>query len=366
MTTEAKKRFLINAAFFTLIAVLFYFVMKYLLVWLLPFVIGFACALLLQKPVAFLQQKTRLPRGFWAVVLVVLLLGLLFGGVGYLAYRLYNELLAVVGNMADELPALQQALGEWNARLSGWLNDLPPRVSEALESAPAKLAETGVAFLSGLLTDAAKAVLVNTPSMLLTTLISIIACCFMTIDYNRITGFVLRQFAPANQQLLLKSKRMFTENILKMLRGYLLIMGITFLELFVGFLLIGIPYTGALALIVAVVDILPVLGTGTVLIPWGVISLAMGNTARGLELLLLYVVIAVLRNILEPKIIGTQMGLSPIVTLVAMYVGLRLFGFMGLWGLPLVVIVLVKLQEAGMVHIWKNADPPADPPSVAG
>lgn len=356
MNVEAKKKFMINTAFIALIAVLFYFALKYLMIWLLPFVIGFICALVLQKPVAFLSDKTKVPRGIWALLLVVIILTVIFGGVAFLGYRLYDQLLLLVSKLTDSLPAIQSSFGSLSTRFSGWLDNLSPNIAEAIRSSPAKLIESIITFLSGFLTDAAKTVIVNVPSLLLTTLISIVACCFITIDYYKITNFILCQFSVRTQKVLLKSKRVFTENILKMLRGYIIILGITFVELFFGFLILKIPYTATIALIVAIVDILPVLGTGTVLIPWGIIDLLMGNTTLGVGLLLLYAIIAVIRNIIEPRIIGKQVGLAPVVTLMAMYLGLNLFGFVGLWGVPIIIIILVKLQESGMIRIWKEGN----------
>jgi predicted PurR-regulated permease PerM len=139
-----------------------------------------------------------------------------------------------------------------------------------------------------------------------------------------------------------------------MLKGYTIVILITFTELFIGFLILRIEYAAILALLIAVVDILPVLGTGVVLIPWALVDFAIGKPVIGVGILILYLVITLIRNVIEPKIIGEQVGLPPVVTLIAMYGGLKLFGFTGLWGLPVILIVLVNLQDAGMLRIWKD------------
>ncbi len=354
MTVDTKKRFIINTAFVVLILIMIYFVLKYLTVWLMPFLIGFVCALVLNKPVTFLSQKTKIPRGIWSLVLVAVLLSVLFGGLAFLGYRLYDQLLALVAKLTGMIPSLRESFSDLGSRFSGWLNNLPPQYAQTLRSSPGQLLESAITYVTGLLTNLATGVLVNVPSLILTTVISVVACCFITIDYTKIANFILCQFSLRTQKVLLKSKRVFTENILKMFRGYLLVMLVTFCELLIGFWIIKVPYAAALALLVAIVDIFPVLGTGTVLLPWGVISLLMGNTRTGLGVLLLYAVITVVRNVIEPKIIGDQVGLPAIVTLIAMYLGLRLFGVTGMFGLPLILIVVVKLQTAGMLHIWKD------------
>lgn len=151
----------------------------------------------------------------------------------------------------------------------------------------------------------------------------------------------------------MKSKRLFTENILKMLRGYLIIMCITFCELAVGLSVIKVDYAVAIALVIAVFDILPVLGTGGIMIPWVIIECIAGNWIRALSLFIVYAIITVIRNIIEPKIIGRQVGIPAIVTLLSMYLGLQLFGVLGMFAFPILIIIIMKLQENDLVHIWK-------------
>ena len=118
------------------------------------------------------------------------------------------------------------------------------------------------------------------------------------------------------------------------------------MELFVGLLLLRVPYAFLLALLIAVVDILPVLGTGTIVIPWGIITLILGNFPLGIGLLILYAIITVVRQSLEPRVVGHQIGLHPLITLISMFVGVSLFGFLGLFGLPIAVTVFVQIKRA--------------------
>ena len=358
MTIESKKRFITNTAFIAVVAVLFYFVLKYLAVWLLPFVIGFLCALVLQKPIAFLSKKTKIPRAIWSLVLVIAILSILLGGIFFLGYYLYDQANHLVKGLTDQLPTIQSTFGGLVHDLSGWLNNLnlPSGVTEAIAASPASLIEKAVGFLSDFVATLAKSAFVSVPSLILNTILSVVACCFITIDYYKITNFVLCQFPEETQKLLIKTKRVFMENIFKMLWGYTLILFITFLQLFFGFLIFGIDYAATIAVFVAILDILPVLGVGAVLIPWAIIDLCLGNTVDGIGLLILYLVVIVVRNIIEPKIIGNQVGLPAIVTLISMYLGLYLFGIAGLFVLPVIIIVIMKLQEAGMIHIWKTGN----------
>jgi len=113
--------------------------------------------------------------------------------------------------------------------------------------------------------------------------------------------------------------------------------------------LLGIDNAILIALIIAILDLLPVLGTGTVLIPWGIINIILGNYLIGVALIILYVVILIIRNIIEPKIISKQVGLHPLITLLCIFIGLKLFGFIGIIFLPLVTILVYNLYKEGEI-----------------
>ena len=157
---------------------------------------------------------------------------------------------------------------------------------------------------------------------------------------------------------------------MKYLRAYFFIIVITFSELYLGFLILDVEYAVGLALLIAVVDILPVLGTGTILIPWTLICFLKKDFYLGIGLAIMYLVIAVIRQIIEPRIVGRSIGLHPLVTLASMYVGLKLGGLLWLILLPVAVNVLKNLNEEGKIRLWKTeaAEKAADgvePPSAA-
>jgi predicted PurR-regulated permease PerM len=120
---------------------------------------------------------------------------------------------------------------------------------------------------------------------------------------------------------------------------------LTFTELSILFAIFGIQNAVLKASIIAVLDILPILGTGGIMIPWSVISFALGHTAMGIKLMVIYIIVTIIRNYVEPKIVGAQLGLHPIITLVSMFLGLRLFGFWGLFGLPVGISFLWKRHQ---------------------
>ena len=141
-----------------------------------------------------------------------------------------------------------------------------------------------------------------------------------------------------------------------MLKGYLTIMFITFIELAIGLTVLRVNNSVLLAVLISLIDILPVLGTGTVLIPWSLISLIMGDTFLGIGLIILYMIILIVRNIIEPKFIGKRIGLKPLVTLISMYLGLQLAGVVGMFIFPLAMAFLKNLHDTGVVKIWETEE----------
>ena len=129
------------------------------------------------------------------------------------------------------------------------------------------------------------------------------------------------------------------------IRSYVMIMMLTFTELSILFTLFGIEHAVLKAALIAVFDIMPILGTGGIVIPWAVVSLVLGYTELGIQLLIIYAIVTVIRNYMEPKIVGTQLGLHPIITLVTMFIGLRLFGFWAMFGLPVGISFLWKEKK---------------------
>jgi sporulation integral membrane protein YtvI len=188
------------------------------------------------------------------------------------------------------------------------------------------------------------------PSLILSLLTMIFTTIFMVSDYENISNFT-SQHIPLGIKKILKDIRFYlTNTLLVVIRSYALIMLLTFTELSILFAIFGIQNAFLKASIIAVLDILPILGTGGIMIPWAVISFALGNTAMGIKLIVIYIIVTVIRNFVEPKIVGAQLGLHPIITLVAMFIGLRLFGFWGLFGLPVGISFLWKRYQE------KNAD----------
>ncbi|MDO5123070.1 MAG: sporulation integral membrane protein YtvI [Eubacteriales bacterium] len=352
LKTEGKRKFIIDVLFVVVLLLLVYVGIKYVMVWFLPFVIGLVVAVCLQKPVAWLVKKTKINRTFWSLLLVLTVLCAIFAAIGLVGWQLSKEIPGFLVWIKSLVPNVKNTFATVTAWVSSVSDRLPFDLTETIGNLPGTIIDAAVSGVTGLATSMGKTVIVDGPGLLIACIFSIVASCYITKDYNKITNFVLLQLNDKNKELVINVKRLFVTNILYMLRGYALILFITFIELLIGLSILRVEYAPILAALIAVLDILPVVGTGTVLIPWGIVSLILGDFRQGIGVLIVYVLITIIRNIIEPRIIGDQVGLHPIVTLVSMYVGLKIFGVVGMMLMPVMMIILVKLHESGIIHIW--------------
>ena len=211
-----------------------------------------------------------------------------------------------------------------------------------------------VSSVSRMALGMARNMVVSTPTMLLKLLFSILATIFLCFDYPEISYFAINQFTPKGQRIVNDARRYVKRSLSRMLRSYLIIMCVTWIELCIGFTLMNVNDAPILAVIVAIFDILPAVGTGTILLPWTVISLLNGQMGFAGSLVLLWGIITVVRNFLEPRIVGGFVGINPVLMLMSMYLGVKLFGAIGLIVMPFSIIVIKNLNDSGMIHLFNS------------
>lgn len=360
MNIEKKKVFLINFAFFMVVCSIIYAAFKFLSVYLLPFVIGIAASFLVQRPAKAIHRATRIPKGLCTVVLVVLTYFLLVGAVGLIGFMLYRWVSALLIIIPEYFPTFSSAMKSLATTLTDLFKRLPESTVSALDTLPEKILTSLTTGITGWLSGFAGTVVKSIPGILISTIITVVASCYIAKDYSRVIKFASTALPKNVWCTIVDIKDIFVKNILRMLRGYALLMMITFVELNIGLILLRVDNFMALAAIIAVVDILPVLGTGTVLIPWAVIEMISGNIWTAVGVLAIYLVITVIRNFLEPKIIGNQVGLHPLIALISIFCGYKLLGFVGMFLFPIIIIILHDLYLQGKI---KGLQPPVPEPA---
>lgn len=355
---EAKKKFLINFAFFSVVILLLYIVFKSLLQYLMPFVIAVVIGIIVQRPARFLHKKLRLPRSVFAVALSILTFILFAFLCGLLGFFMYKQINGFFTALPKYIPKIEDAVNNLSNEASHITKNIPKETAKSLNSLPGNLINSAAGTVTKWLSKVASSTVAWTPQFLISVLVTIVATCYVSADYDYLYKTLTDKAPKKYTKLIFDAKQSSSKTVLKMIKGYLLIMFITFSELTVSLYILGVKFAVVIAALITVVDVLPILGTGTVVIPWGIICLVFGNVGRGIGLLVMYIIITVVRNFIEPKIIGKQVGLYPLLTLFAMFCGLKLFGMPGLLILPLSLILFVDLYRT--YRKTENADEQSD------
>ncbi|HWT73487.1 MAG TPA: sporulation integral membrane protein YtvI [Mobilitalea sp.] len=354
MNLEKQKAFIIHVIFIAFLLLLVYIGIKYLLPLLMPFVIGMIVAMIFRRLIDLFEKKTRVKRVYVSILVLIVfygILGYVLSLIGFKTFTFLSDLISSLPGLYKNtlLPALQSVMDDAMKNfpsirpyLENFMNNIDDSIFKYLSNASSSIL-TNLAGLAG-----------QVPTLLIKFIFTIVSSFFFTIDYYKISHFIILQFKRERREMLLRMKDNGIGTIGKFLRAYSAIISITFVELSTGFWIIGIPHPILFGILVAIIDVMPILGTGTILLPWSIIAFILGNTKVGIGMLLLYIFITAVRQIIEPKIVGQQIGLHPIVTLILMYVGAQLMGVLGLFMLPLIMTLLLKLNDEGSIHLFKK------------
>lgn len=360
MNLEKQKNFLIRFTYWTVILALVFIIAKYAMAYLASFVIAFIIAYCLNSPIEKLQNKLRCKRTIPAIALTVLfylIAGLLITLLGVRLVSFAKNIILAVPSFYENtvLPTLtnffytlEHAIATLEPSAASVLDEVYDALMGPLGSFVTNLSVTAI----GILSDIASSI----PGLFVNTVIMIIVTFFMTIDYPVLSGFVVRQLPDKGKMILGEVKGYVSGTLIKCILSYALIMFITCVELSIGLSILGIKNAILIAACISIFDIMPVLGTGGIMIPWTVISLCTGNIPIGIGLLIIYILITIIRNIIEPKIVGHQVGLHPVVTLASMFAGVNLFGVIGLFGFPITLSLLKNMNDKGIIHLFKSAE----------
>ena len=305
----------------------------WLLKFFMPFVIGLVIALIANPLVRFLERRLRLVRRHSSLLIVAAVLALVIG----LIYLVISRTVRAARSFAEYLPQLYEtaeaAVRQGLERLGGSMDFLPQSLRESWEALGRSLGDyLGLAVEKAAppTVEAAGSVARVIPSLLVYSVVTVLSAYFFIVERDRIAAF-LRGHLPAGA---LRYQEYLKGELKRLVCGYFLaqlkIMGVVWLILTAGFFVLGVGYAPLWALLISLLDFLPVFGTGTVLIPWGIIVVLDGEYAFAAGLLLLYVLTQVTRQAVQPKLVGDSMGLNPFLTLLFLYLGFKAGGIAGM------------------------------------
>lgn len=353
MNLSKQKAFLIHFAFVTVILGLSYIILKYFLPLVTPFVIGVIVAAILRPVIDIVSKLLHVKRSFVSIFILIIFYSL----IALLAILVGVKIFTFLKDLCFQIPVIYKDSIEpaLNTASDNLLKQFP-EIEVYLEDVITNINDSVFGFLttaSSTVIGAITGFAGQVPSMLINFLFTIVSSFFFTIDYHRLTDFILKQFSSEKRAMIIKVKNNVIGTLGNFIKAYAILITITFCELSIGFLILKVPNSFLIALLVAIVDLMPILGTGAVLLPWCIIAFIFGNNAMGIGILILYLIITIVRQTLEPRVVGQQIGLHPIVTLICIYVGAQLLGVLGIFLLPVTATILKKLNDEGTIRLFK-------------
>lgn len=315
----------------------------------LPFILGYIFSLLTNPLADRLQKRLKLPRGISAVLVLVLTLGLIGGAVSGIVFKIIDE----IRNLYEQFPAIYES---WKNSLeimaAKWSNiyiTLPANVQNIInnlvQSVQDKAADLVDRYSSPMVTYAGNFAKML-PNIFISFIVFILSSFFMVSDAKRVhrtvTNILGKKFTRRLHEIKIQLRRYLGGYV----KAQCIIMLIAAFIIFIGLSVLHVDYALLIAIGIALFDALPFFGSGAFLIPWSLLSLINGNIKSGVGLLIIYLAILFTRQMIEPKIVSKNIGMNPILTLMAMYVGYRTFSLGGMIVGPLLLMTIISLYNA--------------------
>nr|WP_302328515.1 sporulation integral membrane protein YtvI [Salirhabdus salicampi] len=330
-----------------------------------PFIIALIIAFFMNPIVNWLEHKAKMPRTLAVFLTIILILAIIvtvvtilvveiIGGTTYLAKKVptyFEELVEYVqGIVASQVIPLYE-------KISSMLDKLDPgqkeQIMDQISNIGSDIATTGKEMLTGILTWIPQQI-AGIPNFATVLIFSLLGTFFISKDWYKLVR-LFKNFTP---EKVVTSSGSVVKGLQGALFGFvkaqLTLITITGVIVLIGLLILRVEYAITIALLTAVVDLLPYLGTGLIFVPWILYLFFTGNYFLTIGLAVLYIIVIVQRQMMEPKILSTNIGLDPLATLIALFVGFKLFGFVGLIIGPVVLVILNTLYKTGIFHeIWE-------------
>ncbi len=314
-------------------------------IYFMPFLIAGILALTTEPIIKFNMNKLKMSRRMSSLIVVVctviLIIAITVLGGTWLISKLADLSKNLPSMISDVSQNVKNVYDEMSESMLDYMSQ--EAIDRIFESLTGVLSTLGT-YMQNLASSALK-IVASVPKIILNIIVTILAFVFFTKDRVKIINLINFHFPEKWVKKSIEIKNEFFSTIIGYLKVYSKIIVITTIELIISFSVLNwigfnIPNVVKLSIIIAIIDILPVLGIGTVLIPWAVWCFISGNTWLGLALLVVYVILTIIRQIIEPKLVSNQLGIHPIITLLAMYAGYKMVGFLGLILGPLALVVL--------------------------
>ena len=312
-----------------------YVILKYALGIIFPFAISFLTVMLLRPLIDKISRHTKAPKSIISLFVIALTLCVSIYLLILASSALLEQIGVIINKISEHLSSENNYISislDYLSKLRDKFPFLKNNLSDntSIYSIALDMAKNTINMISTRLTQAIGKFIASMPEMIVTAVVILLSLFYFSKDYSKITAKLIGALPSSVKAKLPRVKKDVLFVISSYVRSYLIIMLVTFAEVFAGLLILGVDGAFAIAIICALVDALPVLGVGTVLIPWSLVSFIVGNERLGIALLVMFTIIYIVRQVIEPRIVSSQMNVHPLVAIVAMYAGLKIAGIGGM------------------------------------
>ena len=315
-----------------------------------PFVVGWVIAMIASPLVNWLEKKFNIVKKLGSALVVILVLALIVLILYFSISKLVTETISLLENIPQLYKELEAGLDQIGNSLQGIFHRLPPQFQEGWDNILLNMDQkvgTFITKISEPTVEAAGNFAKRVPSYLISTIVAIMSAYLFTVEHEEVLVWAKKTAPPS----VVKRMTLVSDNLKYAVGGYLKaqikIMGVVFLILWVGLTLLQVHYAVLIAIAIAFLDFLPFFGTGTAMIPWALYKFLVGNIKMAVLLLIVYAITQLVRQLIQPRMLGKSMGLNPLVTLILLYLGYRLGGVTGMIVAVPFGMILINMTEAG-------------------
>ena len=347
MDRYKKLAYIFFVAFGVILALCLFF--KYILKIILPFILAFVVVSMMRPLIDKICRKTKASKSFVTVFVISLSTVIALALMVFIFSAMVEQIGSIFESIVDSLSTETNYVAKLFDFISGIEAKIPflkSITNESMYTLVTEMITDGVKSLSLSLTSYVARVVAELPQIMVSVIVVLLSLYYFAKDYEKIGKKIVELLPSSIGGKAPKIKNDIILVVTKYVKSYILLILITFAQLFAGFLILGVDNSFVLSIVISFVDILPVLGVGTVLVPWSLILMISDQTKLAIGLLVMFIVIYVVRQYLEPRIVSAQMEVHPLITLFAMYAGLKLAGILGLVFAPLVAFVVKTVYKS--------------------
>ena len=346
---KERLNFLVNILYYALIFAIIFFTVKYIIPFIAPFLIGFLIAFFLRPISKKISKITRINNKFCNIFLILFCYFLIATIIWIVIVKISYEIKSLASSTQQIYSMYISPFYEFlNEHITIFLNtvfkDIDENTKNFMENIPvlfSNLFNTSTKYLLGTITKIGAKI----PDYLISITFSIISSIYFSYDYFKITNFVINLFPEKTKHFLFKTKYLTIKTIVKYFKAYCFLMFYSFILLTIGFFIIKIENPIGIAAIICIFDSIPIIGSGIILIPWAIILFAENNFSLAIAILVVFLVTNILRSFIEPKVLGKNLGIHPLLALFSIYIGAKVLGFIGIIVAPITTNILFLLYK---------------------